>query len=124
MLAQRVPVDNRWTTVRDTPSGDSCCSWGDVRNPQVSDGTIGVVGTVRSGQISCPDRVLGRLGLTASQTGKYESLNEDGRSVAHAMDMATEIGAAIAADGPSADGDALVPWAIWVRQEKPSVTTM
>lgn len=41
--------------------------------------------------------------MAASQVGKYASLNEDGRSAAHAMDLATEIGATIAADGPNAE---------------------
>ncbi|WP_138906446.1 hypothetical protein [Streptomyces chryseus] len=53
--------------------------------------------------IQAPTRILGRLVMAASQAGKYASLNEDGRSAAHAMDLATEIGAAIAADGPSAE---------------------
>ena len=36
--------------------------------------------------------------MAAAQAGKYASLNGDGRAAAQAMDLATELGAALAAD--------------------------
>jgi hypothetical protein len=48
--------------------------------------------------VSAAVRVLGRLGMAAAQAGKYVSLNGDGRTAAQAMDLATELGAALAAD--------------------------
>lgn len=41
---------------------------------------------------------LGRLVMAAAQAGKYASTNHDGRAVAHLMDLATELGAALATD--------------------------
>jgi hypothetical protein len=48
--------------------------------------------------VSAAVRVLGRLVMAAAQAGKYASLNGDGRTAAQAMDLATELGAALAAD--------------------------
>ncbi|MFF4520430.1 hypothetical protein [Streptomyces bluensis] len=48
--------------------------------------------------VSAAVRVLGRLVMAAAQAGKYASLNGDGRAAAQAMDLATELGAALAAD--------------------------
>ncbi|MBB1242517.1 hypothetical protein GL263_02870 [Streptomyces durbertensis] len=44
---------------------------------------------------------LGRLVMAAAQAGKYAATNHDGRAAAHLMDLATELGAALATeDGP------------------------
>ena len=48
--------------------------------------------------VSAAVRVLGRLVMAAAQAGKYASLNGDGRTAAQAMDLATELGAALAVD--------------------------
>jgi hypothetical protein len=48
--------------------------------------------------VSAAVRVLGRLVMAAAQAGKYASLNGDGRTAAHAMDLVTELGGALAAD--------------------------
>lgn len=48
--------------------------------------------------VSAAVRVLGRLVMAAAQVGKYASLNGDGRTAAQSMDLATELGAALAAD--------------------------
>jgi hypothetical protein len=48
-------------------------------------------------------RVLGRLVMAAAQAGKYASLNGDGRTAAQSMDLATELGAALAEEQPGAE---------------------
>jgi hypothetical protein len=40
-------------------------------------------------------KVAGRLVMAAAQAGKYATLNDDGRTASHALDLATEIGAAL-----------------------------
>lgn len=49
--------------------------------------------------VAVPVRVAGRLVMAAAQVGKYASLNGDGRTASHALDLATEIGAALASAG-------------------------
>jgi hypothetical protein len=54
--------------------------------------------------VAVPVRVAGRLVMAAAQAGKYATLNGDGRTASHALDLATEIGAALtAADAGEAD---------------------
>lgn len=47
---------------------------------------------------------LRRLVMAVSQAGKYAGLNGDGRCAAHAMDLATEIGSALAVGAGAAEG--------------------
>jgi hypothetical protein len=56
--------------------------------------------------VSAPVEVLGHLVMAASQAGKYAGLNDDGAAAAHLLDLATEIGAALAEN--HADGAAEV----------------
>jgi hypothetical protein len=49
--------------------------------------------------VAVPVRVVGRLVMAAAQVGKYATLNGDGRTASHALDLATEIGAALASAG-------------------------
>jgi len=53
------------------------------------------VGTVDDHTVSVPVEALGHLVMAASQAGKYASLDDDGPAVAHLLDLATEIGAAL-----------------------------
>lgn len=43
--------------------------------------------------------------MAAAQVGKYASLNGDIRTAAHALDLATEIGAVLATPGTSGEAD-------------------
>ncbi|WNI16218.1 hypothetical protein [Actinacidiphila sp. ITFR-21] len=49
--------------------------------------------------VAVPVRTLGRLVMAAAQAGKYATLNGDGRTASHVLDLATEIGAALTAEG-------------------------
>jgi hypothetical protein len=49
--------------------------------------------------VAVPVAVAGRLVMAAAQVGKYASLNGDGRAASHVLDLATEIGAALASAG-------------------------
>ncbi|MFF3750499.1 hypothetical protein ACFYYH_08580 [Streptomyces sp. NPDC002018] len=60
---------------------------------------------VEARTVAVPVRVAGRLVMAAAQAGKYATLNGDGRTAAHALDLATEIGSALssAAAGDEAE---------------------
>jgi hypothetical protein len=49
--------------------------------------------------VAVPVSVAGRLVMAAAQAGKYAALNGDGRTAAHALDLATELGAALSDAG-------------------------
>jgi hypothetical protein len=49
--------------------------------------------------VAVPVRVAGRLVMAAAQAGKYAALNGDGRTASHALDLASEIGAALSSVG-------------------------
>lgn len=49
--------------------------------------------------VAVPVPVAGRLVMAAAQAGKYAALNGDGRTAAHALDLGTEIGAALSSAG-------------------------
>ncbi|MET8325135.1 hypothetical protein [Streptomyces sp. NPDC005181] len=49
--------------------------------------------------VAVPVQVAGRLVMAAAQAGKYAALNGDGRTASHALDLATEIGAALSFAG-------------------------
>ncbi len=57
--------------------------------------------------VGVPVAVVGRLVMAAAQAGKYAALNGDGRTASHAMDLATEAGAALTSF--ETDGEASVP---------------
>ncbi|GAA2606166.1 hypothetical protein [Streptomyces axinellae] len=51
---------------------------------------------IDDGAVNVPVESLGHLVMAASQAGKYAGLNSGGAAAAHLLDLATEIGAALA----------------------------
>ncbi|NJP43260.1 hypothetical protein [Actinacidiphila epipremni] len=60
---------------------------------------------VDASTVAVPVRTLGRLVMAAAQAGKYATLNGDGRTASHALDLATEIGAALTTEGVGDEAD-------------------
>jgi hypothetical protein len=60
---------------------------------------------VDSRRVVVPVGTLGRLVITAAQTGKYAVLNGHGRVAEQAMDLATELGNAIRIGGEAGEGE-------------------
>jgi hypothetical protein len=60
---------------------------------------------VDASTVAVPVRMLGRLVMAAAQAGKYATLNGDGRTASHALDLATEIGSALTTEDVSDEAD-------------------